>query len=192
MLKLEGITHKYGRNVVIDDLSYEFESNRITLIKGSSGVGKTSLLNIAAGLIKSTSGSVTNTFDRISYVFQEPRLFEWLTALENVSIVSEDKKAKAMLSLLGLEDSLDKYPSELSGGMKQRVSIARALAYDSQLIILDEPFKGLDAERRSQVAETVFDQLKGKTVIMVTHDESDLKYADTVLTLTSAPNSKLI
>ena len=90
MLKLEGITHKYGRNVVIDDLSYEFESNRITLIKGSSGVGKTSLLNIAAGLIKSTSGSVTNTFDRISYEFQEPRLFEWLTALENVSIVSNE------------------------------------------------------------------------------------------------------
>ena len=128
----------------------------------------------------------------ISYVFQEPRLFEWLTALENVSIVSNKVKAEELLTLMGLEDSFDKYPSELSGGMKQRVSIARALAYKPDLVLLDEPFKGLDEERRHEVADILFKALKGTTAIIVSHDKEDMKYADTVLTLTSPPKSNLV
>ena len=133
-----------------------------------------------------------NPYKRISYVFQEPRLFEWLTALENVSIVSNKEKAKKLLSLMGLEDAFDKYPTELSGGMKQRVSIARALAYEPDLILLDEPFKGLDEELRREVADTLFKKVKGKTTILVSHDKEDMKYADTILTLTPSPKSSLV
>ena len=192
MLKLENISLKYGKNLVIDSLSYEFEEGKVTLIRGESGVGKSSLLNVIASLVKPTDGTPLNTHDRISYVFQEPRLFEWFTALENVALVSDEEKARKNLTLMGLGDSLDKYPSELSGGMKQRVSIARALSYDATLVLLDEPFKGLDSERRRDVATNLFEAIRGKTVVIVSHDEEDIRYADTQLTLTPAPKTELV
>lgn len=192
MLKLDNISLSYEKKIIIDSLSHEFEDGKNTLIMGESGIGKTSLLNIIASTLKASGGQLESSYEKISYVFQEPRLFEWLTALENVSIVSNKEKATEILTLMGLEDSLDKYPSELSGGMKQRVSIARALAYGPDLILLDEPFKGLDEERRREVAEILFKALKGTTAIIVSHDKEDMKYADTVLTLTSPPKSSLV
>lgn len=192
MLKLYNISLNYEKNVVIDSLSYEFEDKKTTLIVGGSGIGKTSLLNIIASTVKASSGKIQSSYKKISYVFQEPRLFEWLTALENVSIVSNKETAKELLSLMGLEDSIDKYPAELSGGMKQRVSIARALAYEPDLILLDEPFKGLDDDLRHEVADILFKRLKGTTVIIVSHDKEDMKYADSVLTLTSPPKTLLV
>ncbi len=192
MLKLDNISLSYEKKIIIDSLSYEFEDGKNTLIMGDSGIGKTSLLNIIASTIKASGGKLESSYEKISYVFQEPRLFEWLTALENVSIVSNKVKAEELLTLMGLEDSFDKYPSELSGGMKQRVSIARALAYEPDLVLLDEPFKGLDEERRHEVADILFKALKGTTAIIVSHDKEDMKYADTVLTLTSPPKSNLV
>ncbi len=192
MLKLDNISLSYEKKIIIDSLSYEFEDGKNTLIMGDSGIGKTSLLNIIASTLKASGGKLESSYEKISYVFQEPRLFEWLTALENVSIVSNKENAEELLTLMGLEDSFDKYPSELSGGMKQRVSIARALAYEPDLILLDEPFKGLDEERRREVAEILFKSLKGTTTIIVSHDKEDMKYADTVLTLTSPPKSSLV
>ena len=191
MIKLENLSLKYGKDTVLDNLSYEFEEGKLTARLGESGVGKTSILNLIAGLIKPSAGKVTNTCERTSYVFQEPRLFDWMTAKENVSTVSDAKVAEDMLSLMGLGDSLDKYPTELSGGMKQRVSIARALAYSPDLILLDEPFKGLDPDRRREVSKIVFEYIGGKTAIIVTHDEADTEFADNVLTLSSPPESKL-
>ena len=89
MIKLENLSLKYGKDTVLDNLSYEFEEGKLTAILGESGVGKTSILNLIAGLIKPSAGKVTNTCERTSYVFQEPRLFDWMTAKENVSTVSD-------------------------------------------------------------------------------------------------------
>ena len=192
MIKFDNVCVRFGKNAVIDRLSFEFEEGKVTAITGGSGVGKTTLLDLIAGLNKATDGQIITEHGRLSYIFQEPRLFPWLTSLQNVSTVSDGDTAKEMLSLMGLSDDLDKYPSELSGGMRQRVSIARALAYKPDVILMDEPFASLDPERREAVADIVFGMLKGKTAIIVTHDTCDLKYADTGLKLTEAPDSELI
>ena len=191
MLKIQNLSYKYGKSLVIDDLTYEFECGKVSAIIGESGIGKTTLLNLIADLIDAPNGKITTDIKKIGYVFQEPRLFDWMSSLENVSTVSDDATARKILTKMGLADSLLKYPEELSGGMKQRVAIARALAYDPELVILDEPFKGLDPEMRREISEFVFSTLKNKTVIMVTHDTEDLELADIVLELTSAPKSQL-
>ena len=192
MLSIKNLSYKYGNNTVIDALSYEFECGKVTAIVGESGVGKTTLVNLISALLPAPLGTIESDLNKIGYVFQEPRLFNWMSALENVSTVSDEETARALLTQMGLADALSKYPAELSGGMKQRVAIARALAYDPELVILDEPFKGLDPEKRREISEFVFKALKGKTVIMVTHDLQDLEFADVVLELTPAPKSKLV
>ena len=191
MLKIQNLSYKYGKSLVIDDLTYEFECGKVSAIIGESGIGKTTLLNMITDLIDAPNGKITTDIQKIGYVFQEPRLFDWMSALENVSTVSDDATARKILTKMGLADAIYKYPQELSGGMKQRVAIARALAYDPELVILDEPFKGLDPEMRREISEFVFSTLKNKTVIMVTHDTEDLELADIVLELTSAPKSQL-
>ena len=191
MLNIKNLSYKYGDNPVIDDLSYDFECGKVTAITGESGVGKTTLVNLIADLIPAPSNSIVTDLTKIGYVFQEPRLFDWMSALENVSTVSDEETARRILTKMGLEDAISKYPAELSGGMKQRVAIARALAYDPELIILDEPFKGLDPDKRREISKFVFNTLKGKTVIMVTHDAIDLEFADIVLELSVAPGSSL-
>ena len=192
MIRFDEISVRFGKNTVIDRLSYEFEKGKVTAILGDSGIGKTTLLNVAAGLQKISGGRVTSEYKKLAYIFQEPRLFPWLSAMENVSTVSDRQTAIDMLALMGLEGDVNKYPSELSGGMKQRVSIARALACDPDLILMDEPFASLDPERRSSVCDIFFDRIKGKTAILVTHDIEDTKYADTVLRLTASQGSLLI
>lgn len=192
MLSIKDLSYKYGKNIVIDALSYEFECGKVTAIVGESGVGKTTLVNLISALLPAPLGTIESDLNKIGYVFQEPRLFNWMSALENVSTVSDEETARTLLTQMGLADAFSKYPAELSGGMKQRVAIARALAYDPDLVILDEPFKGLDPEKRREISEFVFKALKDKTVIMVTHDPQDLEFADVVLELTPAPKSKLV
>ena len=192
MIKFDNVTVKFDRQVVLDRLSCELDEGILTCITGASGIGKTTLINAIASLVPTKSGSIILPSKRIGYVFQEPRLFPWLTALDNVSCVCDDKqKAKEYLDIF-LEDGADKYPHELSGGMKQRVAIARALAYEPDIILLDEPFKGLDAETKEHTVSAVMRLIKGKTAIMVSHDKDEILLADKVYRADHSPISSLI
>lgn len=176
MLKLMEVSHRYGDSPVLQGLELTLAPGERLAIMGPSGCGKTTALRIALGLLTPTGGSVENTFRKTVAVFQEPRLLPWRTALENVNLVLGDKKstleqARQALVRVNLADALDKYPRELSGGMQQRVSLARALAAKGDLLILDEPFKAMDETLRDQVID-----LTGQTdaaILLVTHDESE-------------------
>ena len=191
MIILEDLCISFNDKKIIEGLNYRFDDLSLYGIMGASGIGKTTLLNCIAGLNKNYSGNAINTFPCCAYIFQDARLFPWLTALENVECVCHDKeRAQAMLELL-LPDSADKFPHELSGGMKQRVSIARALAYDAPLLLLDEPFKGLDAQTKQHTVDTVIQYLKGRTAILVSHDENELMLCDKILRMDGTPVNKL-
>ena len=199
MIKLRDVTVRFDKKTVLDKFNFDFEDGISYAIMGESGCGKTTILNAVSRLVKLSEGEIDipeNT--KISYVFQEPRLFDWLNVLQNVTLVMDlppkeaEKKAKSLLSELGLGDSLHLFPTELSGGMKQRVSIARALAYEPTVMLLDEPFRALDAETRQKTASYVFDYMRKKTVITVTHDIADTDFADKVLKIETSPVSKLV
>ena len=197
MICLENITVNFDDKTVLENLSYKFCDNTVYALMGESGCGKTTILNVISGLVKPINGSISIDNDRISYVFQEPRLYDWLSATDNVALVMDipkknaRDKAKEILSALGLADSLSLFPFEMSGGMKQRVSIARALAYSPDVLLLDEPFKALDDETRLNTAKYIFSVMNGKTVIMVTHDERDVIYSDFVARFDKSPISKI-
>ena len=192
MLAIEDLSFRYGKETVLEGLSFVFPEGSITGLTGASGVGKTTLLHLLCGLKKPSGGRVNNTL-KTAVIFQEPRLFPWLTAYENVLAVCHDKaKAERALSLLFPDETVGgKYPDELSGGMKQRVSIARALAYEPELLILDEPFKGLDAETKRRTIHTVFHSRPGTTFLLVSHEAEDLALCDSVLRLSGKPADRL-
>lgn len=193
MLKIKDLTAKYEKETVISNLSYEFEDKKKYAIIGPSGIGKTTLLNILCGLKKPNDGKVETSFSCPAYVFQDPRLYPWLTAIENVTLVCNDRAyaEKILLSLLGDKEALSKYPHELSGGMKQRVAVARAICYDGDVLFLDEPFRGLDPEMKQTVRQTLFDHSVDKTMIMITHDPSDAESCDVILKMTGSPVTEL-
>jgi NitT/TauT family transport system ATP-binding protein len=187
MITVNNLCKPFGEKQVLSSLSLSFEEGKVSLISGASGIGKTTLLRILSGLETADTGEIIGLENKkISYLFQEDRLFPWLTALENVSAVSGEKdvkkKALAILSELGLKDSVDKFPHELSGGMSRRVAIARTLIFDGDVVILDEPFRGLDNETEKHTLEVIKKYCEGKTVIAVTHDVTQFEgYADAVI-----------
>lgn len=189
MLRLENVCFSYDAEIILKHATHPFTDGRITAITGPSGSGKTTLLYLLAGLKKPTDGTLINDHKKTAVVFQEPRLFPWMTALENVKAVCADEgRARAILATLFDDDEVaDKYPSELSGGMKQRVAIARALAYEPDLLLLDEPFRGLDEKTKERTASVVWDRMAGKTCLLITHDESDLAFCHEHVILESAP-----
>jgi len=178
MLKLTDISHSFGNHAVLNNQNLTLLPQQRLSVMGPSGCGKTTLLRIALGLLKPAAGTVENTFRKTAVVFQESRLLPWRTALENVNLVLGDGKAtletaKKHLEQVKMEDALNKYPRELSGGMQQRVSLARALAADGDLLVLDEPFKAMDEALLEQVIALV-NQTKA-AILLVTHDEAEAK-----------------
>ena len=196
---VKNISKQYGKLKVLDKVSIKFEENKITCILGPSGCGKTTLLNIIAGTLDKDLGEVIG-FERedISFVFQEDRLIEWKNVKDNIEFVLKDKIDKKSreniidkyLKLVNLEEYKYYYPRQLSGGMKQRISILRAFAYPSKILIMDEPFKSLDIISKRTIMQFVLKlkELRGKTCILVTHDiEEALTLGDKIVILTEKP-----
>lgn len=176
MLELKNITHAFDGKEVLKSVDLTLAPGQRLALMGPSGVGKTTLLRIALGLIRPDSGTVANHFERPATVFQEPRLLPWRTAQENVNLVLGDRRpadprALETLTSLGLADAAQKYPRELSGGMQQRVALARALAFDGDLLVLDEPFKALDADLRQRTMALVAQS--PAAILLVTHDPAE-------------------
>lgn len=178
MIEIKSLTAAYGENVVLENCSLTVPDGSRAALMGASGCGKTTLLRAAAGLLRPLSGSA-DAGGRVAFVFQEPRLFPWLTAEQNVSAVLPgcgDAAREAVRELLrrtGLSGAEGKYPGELSGGMQQRVSLCRALAYGGDALLLDEPFKGLDEDLRRDIAALILERSRGAAVLLSTHDERE-------------------
>ena len=179
-ITLTGVSKSFGDKTVLKEVSFTFKHGETTCIKGASGCGKTTLLRIIAGLEEKDGGTIIGVPEKISYVFQEDRLCEDFSAVSNITAVTgRSLKKEAVyshLKELGLEESALKPVRELSGGMKRRVAIARAVCYNSELLILDEPFKGLDVKLRQSVMDYIKRHTNGRTIICVTHDPAEAEY----------------
>ena len=191
MLEFQNVCFAYGKKQVLTDLSFILSDGEILAVMGESGCGKSTLLQLVAGFLKPKSGIILNQACKISYAFQEPRLFPWLTVTENLRAVLSDKdtadsRIADALDAVSLSDAAHLYPDELSGGMKSRVSLARALAYGGDLYLLDEPFAALNEELRAELSIKLRERIRqsGASAILVTHQRADAELmADRVLYL---------
>lgn len=172
MIDLLGVTKHYGNVSVYQNFDLHIEENKITCILGSSGCGKTTLLNMIAGLT-AFEGKIIPKVLQCSYIFQQPRLVPALTVEGNLKLVCKDtEKIREILANVELADKAHSYPVELSGGQAQRVSIARAFVYPSDLILMDEPFSSLDTALKLRLMDVFLKlwQKNPRTAIFVTHD----------------------
>lgn len=177
MIKYENVNISFGDRILYKDFSIDIKEKDINFIMGESGVGKTTL-------IKYIMDNLLMKGEDISVVFQEPRLLPWKNVYENLELVLNKKctnkekeiKIRYILKELNLNNCEKLYPHELSGGMRQRVSIARALLYDGDIFIMDEPFKGLDKENKNKIIDFIYLYLKEKekTTIIISHDISEI------------------
>lgn len=193
MIKIKNISKSFDDLKVINDISFEIEKKEIVCILGPSGCGKSTLLNIIAGLNKDYLGTIENNVGKISYVFQEDRLLEWKTVYENIQFVNRNSEKKDILKLIkeiGLEDFENSYPRELSGGMRQRCSIARAFNFKAPLLIMDEPFKSLDYTLSLQMIKKLIKvwEERENSILMVTHNiDQALLLGNKLLVLSKKP-----
>ena len=178
MIEFRNVTKKYARTTVYDHFSLSLEEGKITCLLGPSGCGKTTLLNMLAGLTP-YEGTIENVPPRISYIFQEERLLPNLTVRQNVALVlgknADAHRVDGYLEKTELLEKADAYPAELSGGQAQRVSIARAFAYPSDLILMDEPFSSLDTALKIRLIQVFCDlwREERRTAVFVTHDAEE-------------------
>jgi nitrate/nitrite transport system ATP-binding protein len=211
-LSVEGIARRYGERTVFRDLWFGVERGEFVCLIGHSGCGKTSILNILAGLESPDDGALVMdgreitgpSLDR-AVIFQSHALYPWLSAQANVAFALKsrhpkwsraeiDARAREALALVGLKDAAAQKPCELSGGMKQRVGIARALALEPAMLLMDEPFSALDALTRGTLQDEVVGLVGGgkQTAFMITHDVDEaILLADRILLMTNGPDARL-
>jgi NitT/TauT family transport system ATP-binding protein len=214
MLEVRELAHRYGTgpgaHVAVEDLTFTVHQDELACIVGPSGCGKSTLLRCIAGLIRPTEGEISlhgdvvrGVPDDLAVVFQDysRSLFPWLSVRGNVEFAlrtrvrgrtERRRRAQEALSWVGLEASASKYPWQLSGGMQQRVSIARALACQPALLLMDEPFASVDAQTRADLEDLLLRVRRehGSTVLLVTHDIDESVYlGDRVLVLSKSPAS---
>ncbi|MBR2041159.1 MAG: ABC transporter ATP-binding protein [Oscillospiraceae bacterium] len=175
MLDFENVCFSYDKKTVLENFTFSIEEGKTTAILGPSGFGKTTVLELASGLLKPQSGKISLPCSKkASFVFQEDRLLPWATAIENMTAVNIKKDAAMeYLEKVGLASDAEKYPDELSGGMQRRLAIARSLAFGGEIFFLDEPLRGLDIKTSAEIIELIRTELSGKTVLMVTHSPAE-------------------
>ena len=197
LLRLDHVSHAYGDVRVLADLDVTVRPGEFVALVGPSGCGKTTLLNLCSGWLQPTSGAIHRQA-RLRMVFQQDGLFPWLTVGENIRLGlrhipdagERTRRAVSLLALIGLGAFEGHYPHQLSGGMRQRVELARALGGDTDLLLMDEPFSSLDyltrLRMRAELARLLEEQ--PRTVVLVTHDiEEAAQLADRVLVLSERP-----
>ena len=210
ILKLENLSLTYqsdnGETQALKNLTFSLYSGEFVSIIGPSGCGKTTILSVISGLIKPTSGKITfknnngeSPLKSVGYMLQRDELFPWRTIEKNIFLPLEIKKintqenrnyALKLLEKYGLKDFIKAYPSEISGGMRQRVALIRTLVSKPDILLLDEPFSALDYQTRLNVCDDVYNIIKEqkKSVILVTHDISEaLSMSDRIIVLTKRP-----
>ncbi len=203
MLTFNDISYTYhtkeGETTAVKELSFTVEDEQFVSVIGPSGCGKTTILSLAAGLLSPSSGEVIRTGGECGYMLQRDALFPWRTVEGNIFLPLEVKKrntpemrekALALAEKYGLKDFLKKTPSQLSGGMRQRVALIRTLAAEPEMLMLDEPFSALDYQTRLEVCDDVQSIIKGekKTALLVTHDISEaIALSDKVVVLSARP-----
>jgi len=199
---IKNISLAYSSLKVFENFSVSFKERQINCILGPSGCGKTSLLNILAESVLPDSGDIAALKShKLSYVFQEPRLLPWKTTFQNLLFTLSDilpieeahEQAMQYLKLVELEAFSDYYPHKLSGGMKQRVSLARAFSYPSDIILMDEPFKALDIKLKKNLIARFLDIWKNdnRTVIFVTHDVDEAIQLGQYIKVLSGPPAQI-
>jgi NitT/TauT family transport system ATP-binding protein len=206
-IKMQGLTKVYDPDgeavTAIDDIELDIEAGEFVSLVGPSGCGKSTLLNCIAGFIEPTYGNIYVDGTQVDgpgadrgVVFQENRLLPWKTVRENINLgpkmrgTIEDGRAEELLSKMGIEGTGDQYPTELSGGMQQRAEIARLLANDPEIMLMDEPFSALDALTKEIMQELLLEiwEEDNRTVVFITHDvEEAIFLADRVLIMTAGP-----
>lgn len=197
LLQFRNVAKSFAGKPVVAGFSCELRQGEVIALLGPSGCGKTTILNLAAGLAKPDGGTIALHSERIAYIFQEPRLIPWRTVADNIRLVLQtadkaaaDRLIRETLQTVNLEQAENRYPRQLSGGMKQRVSIARAMALRPEVILMDEPFSALDVALKHELMEDMI-RLIGEReigVMYVTHDpEEAARMADRVL-MFSAPD----
>ncbi len=183
MIRLEQVTKRYDK-AVLENCTLHLAEGKITALLGASGRGKTTVLRLLAGLEKPERGTVAVS-GRVGYLFQEPRLIPSLSAFQNVRLVCDsDQAAHEALSLCLADALCNKLPQEMSGGERQRVALARLVAFGGEVWLLDEPFSALDADTKQAVIENLRPLLAARTVVLVTHDRTEAQaLADAIVEL---------
>lgn len=178
----EKVSKRFGEKTVFSDLSLQISIGALTVVMGPSGCGKTTLLNLMMGLTEPDNGEIMGVPLKKAAVFQEDRLCETFSAVANVRMVCapsvDDSVIKSHLTQLGLSERLAVPVKNLSGGMRRRVAIVRAMLADADIILMDEPFKGLDEKLKLETMDYVKQYRNRRTLIIVTHDRDESDYMD--------------